>query len=63
MKVTIDAKTGQVSLYPPEGGVVGFFSWRRLSEILYSAGEVRPTEILVSFSVDERGIEYRVERK
>lgn len=61
MQITIDASTGKVSTSEATGGVVGFFSWRRLAEILRDAKEIKPTERLVSYRLDEHGIHYRVE--
>lgn len=62
MKITIDARTGQISATEELGGVVGFFSWRRLAEILRESGEVKTGERLMSYRLDEHGIHYRVDR-
>ncbi len=43
------------------GGSVSFISWRRLSEVLRAAGELRDFERTIGFQVDDRGLSVRVE--
>ena len=61
MRITIDAITGNIF---PEvaGGVVGFFSWRRLASILRDAGEIKRGERVLSYRIDEAGVHFRVGR-
>lgn len=40
--------------------VVNFCSWQRLRVVFKEAGELFPTERIVAFQIDERGITYRV---
>lgn len=63
MQITIDAKTGQTSTSEETGGVVGFCSWRRLAEVFKAAGELKPTEAMVSYRLDDHGIHYRVKAR
>lgn len=60
MQIIIDATTGKVSNSEDSGGVVGFFSWRRLAEILREAGEVTDAEKPLSYRLSDQGIHYRV---
>ena len=43
-------------------GQSGYCSWYRLSEVLKAAGELRPSERIVSLDIDERGIKFNVNR-
>jgi hypothetical protein len=63
MQIIIDAATGEHQSVEPGGGVVGFFSWKRLAEILHDAGEVKPDERLISYRLDAGGVHYRVARE
>jgi hypothetical protein len=47
----------------PQTGLSGFTSWRRLAEILRHAGELAPTERVVGYQVNGRGITFVVEDK
>jgi len=40
--------------------VTNFCSWRRLAEVFKDARETFPSERVVAFQVDDRGITYRV---
>lgn len=60
MQITIDARTGQISSTEELGGVMGFLSWSQLAEVLRNAKEVRPTEQIVSYRLDDHGIHIRV---
>jgi hypothetical protein len=40
--------------------VTNFCSWQRLSKVFREAGELFPSEHIVAFQIDERGITYRV---
>jgi hypothetical protein len=59
--VHFDAKTGhEIAAHEVQYGIVGFISWRRLSEIFRASKEIQPTEELLSFQIDDRGITFRV---
>lgn len=60
MQITIDAQSGKIATSEAMGGVVGFCSWRRLAELFRDAGELKTTEKLISYRLDEHGIHYRV---
>lgn len=61
--VHFDAKIGKEMPAHEARGVAGFISWRRLAELFRTSGEVRASEDLLSFQVDDRGISFRVEIK
>lgn len=61
MRITIDAKTGEV-VEDHTGGVYGSFSWTRLAEILRAAGELQNSETPVIYEIWNDGIRYKVER-
>ena len=58
--MVIDAQTESKIKEHQLTGTVGFVSWRRLKEVFRAANELRDTETLVSYSIDDRGIEYKV---
>ncbi len=60
--IHIDAKTSRpIEAHAVAAAyTVGFISWRRLAEVLAAAGETKPSEQVVSYQIDERGISFRV---
>ena len=42
-----------MKLLDSPGGVKGYVSWRRLTEIMADAGEIRTTELIEGFSLSE----------
>lgn len=57
--IVIDAKTGEQSGRDPMGNS-GFISWRRITEVLKAAGEIKPTEELTHLVIDQNGITTRL---
>jgi len=53
--IDLDFKSGS--------GVVGYFSWRRLSEILRAAGELKDNERIKGYYVTEDGVKFYTEEK
>lgn len=58
--IHINAKTGHEMRAHGAAGLASFCSWRRLEEVMRSGGEVRPTEDLLSYQLDDRGITIRM---
>jgi hypothetical protein len=61
--IHFDAATGreiQAHEASQQSHVTNFCSWQRLRQVFKDAGETFPSERIVAFQIDERGITYRV---
>lgn len=61
----VNAQTGREypPSLPPSGrlGLCNTISWKRLEQVLRDAGEIRRSELLISYEIGDDGITYRVE--
>jgi len=59
---TVDPKTGKVT--PGDtSGLIGFAGWRRLTDILRTAGEIQQDEEIVRFVIDDQGVRFKIEKR
>lgn len=59
--IHFDSLGKEVEAHTVRSATVGFVSWRRLSEVLHKAGELRDFERVSGYQVDDRGLSVRIE--